>query len=144
MNNYTCNWDENQVTLAWSPPSGQVVEIEYYLVDVAEPAEITCPLDQCNVTTTNTTITGLLCNTSYTVTVTAVNCRGKGTVSDAISIGIHECKLLLCYFYIKFVEFKLFCHAHDVGLESVVQVVANSMQGTVLTGGNQVHVPNLI
>ena len=109
MNNYTCNWDENQVTLAWSPPSGQVVEIEYYLVDVAEPAEITCLLDQCNVTTTNTTITGLLCNTSYTITVTAVNCRGKGTVSDAISIGIHECKLLLCYFHI---NFELFCHAH--------------------------------
>ena len=75
----------NQVTLQWTSPNytgGQ--EILRYLVDVSGFA---CPPHQCNVTTTNTTITGLLCNTSYTVTVRAVNCIGEGNTSNPIIIN---------------------------------------------------------
>ena len=82
----------NQVTLQWTSPNytgGQ--EISRYLVDVSG---FVCPPHQCNVTTTNTTITGLLCNTSYTVTVRAVNCIGEGTPSEPvpISVSASECR----------------------------------------------------
>ena len=83
----------NQVTLTWNQPDntdGQNVNISYYLLDVIEPAGYTCRPNQCNVTTTNTTITGLQCNTNYTVTVRAVNCRGEGNSStfEIIEVGI--------------------------------------------------------
>ena len=82
----------NQVTLQWTSPNytgGQ--EILRYLVDVSGFA---CPPHQCNVTTTNTTITGLQCNTSYTVTVRAVNCIGEGTPSEPVPISVSagECR----------------------------------------------------
>ena len=73
------------VSLEWSQPNdtgGQGVDIEYYVLNVTGPTEYICPADQCNVTTTNTTITGLLCNTSYTVTVRAVNCIGESKNSS--------------------------------------------------------------
>ena len=81
---FTANATNSKVTLQWTAPTeihGQ--EIEYYLVDVLG---FICPLDQCNVTTTNTTITGLLCNTSYTVTVRAVNCAGISAPSQTVVI----------------------------------------------------------
>ena len=77
-----------QVTLQWQPPNntgGLNVEIKHYLVNVTGPPGFSCPLDQCNITTTNTTITGLKCNTRYIVTVRAVNCIGEG---DAVSVNI--------------------------------------------------------
>ena len=80
----------NQVTLQWTSPNytgGQ--EILRYLVGVSG---LTCPPHQCNVTTTNTTITGLLCNTSYTVTVRAVNCIGEGTPSEPVPISVNTGK----------------------------------------------------
>ena len=87
----TCkDFNKGQATLHWTSPTdtgGQGVDIKMYLVDVIGPAGYTCPSDQCNVTTTNTTITGLLCNTSYTVTVRAVNCRGVSAPSQAIEIN---------------------------------------------------------
>ena len=73
------------VSLEWTQPNdtgGQGVDIERYMLNVTGPAGYTCPADQCNVTTTNTTITGLLCNTSYTVTVRAVNCIGESKNSS--------------------------------------------------------------
>ena len=73
----------NQVTLNWTDTDGL-----YYLLDVTGPAGYTCPADQCNVTTTITTITGLLCNTSYTVTVRAVNCAGSSAPSQPVVIRI--------------------------------------------------------
>ena len=80
----------NQVSLQWTPPTdigGDNVTIEHYVVDVAGPAGVTCSPEPCNNTTgTTTTITGLLCSTSYTVTVRAVNCRGEGTSSPPLVI----------------------------------------------------------
>ena len=80
----------NQVTLQWTPPTdtgGPGVDITHYVVDVTGPAGVTCSPEPCNMTNgTNTTITGLLCNTNYTVTVRAVNCRGEGTSSPPVVI----------------------------------------------------------
>ena len=83
----------NHATLKWTQPNntgGQNVKISRYLLDVTGPAGYTCPAKQCNVTTTNTTITGLLCNTNYTVTVRAVNCENNGSssASENIEVGI--------------------------------------------------------
>ena len=81
----------NQFTLEWSPPNdtvGPSVEIEYYLVNVTGPPGFNCPPDQCNVTTNSTTITGLKCNTSYMVTVRAVNCIGEGSQSAPSLINV--------------------------------------------------------
>ena len=86
----TNNGSIGHVSLEWTQPndtSGQDLTIEHYVVNVTGPAGFTCPADQCNVTTTNTTITGLLCNTSYTVTVRAVNCIGEGNTSNPIMIN---------------------------------------------------------
>ena len=85
----TNNRSIGHVSLEWTQPNdtgGQELTIEHYVVNVTGPAEFTCPADQCNVTTTNTTITGLFCNTSYTVTVRAVNCIGEGNMSNPIII----------------------------------------------------------
>ena len=86
----TNNRSIGHVSLEWNQPNdtgGQDLTIEHYVVNVTGPAGFTCPANQCNVTTTNTTITGLLCNTSYTVTVTAVNCIGEGNSSNPIIIS---------------------------------------------------------
>ena len=86
-----CNANKiGNVSLEWTQPNatgGQGADIEHYAMNVTGPAEFTCPADQCNVTTTNTTITGLLCNTSYTVTVRAVNCIGEGNSSNPVIIN---------------------------------------------------------
>ena len=73
----------NQVTLNWTNTGGL-----YYLLNVTGPAGYTCPADQCNVTTINTTITGLLCSSNYTVTVRAVNCAGASGPSQPVVIRI--------------------------------------------------------
>ena len=80
----------NQVTLQWTPPTdtgGPGVNITHYVVDINGPAGVTCSPEPCNmISGTTTTITGLLCNTNYTVTVRAVNCRGEGTSSPPVVI----------------------------------------------------------
>ena len=82
----------NQVTLHWTPPTdtgGDNVTIEHYVVDVTEPAGVTCSPEPCNtISGANATITGLLCNTNYTVTVRAVNCRGEGISSTPAMIVV--------------------------------------------------------
>ena len=78
------------VSLEWTQPNdtgGKDLTIENYVVNVTGPAGFICPPNQYNVTTTITTITGLLCNTSYTVTVRAVNCIGEGNTSNPIIIN---------------------------------------------------------
>ena len=61
--------------------------IEHYVVDVTGPAGVTCSPEPCNmISGTTTTITGLLCNTNYTVAVRAVNCRGEGNSSTPVVI----------------------------------------------------------
>ena len=84
----------NQVTLQWTPPTdtgGPGVNIGRYVVDVTGPAGVTCSPEPCNMTSgtiTTTTITGLLCNANYTVTVRAVNCRGEGNSSPPVVIRV--------------------------------------------------------
>ena len=76
--------ESRAATLEWTPPTdtgGEGVKIDHYIVNVTGPGGYTCPPDQCNVTTPFTTITGLQYNTSYTVTVRAVNCAGVGIPS---------------------------------------------------------------
>ena len=73
----------HEVALQWTPPTntgGQ--EIDHYLVTVTGPDGYTCSPDQCNVTATNTTLTELECGSSYTVTVSAVNCIGESNSSQ--------------------------------------------------------------
>ena len=78
----------NPATLHWTPPTdtgGPGVNIIHYVVDVTGPAGVTCLPGPCNmISGTTTTITGLLCNANYTVTVRAVNCRGEGTSSSVV------------------------------------------------------------
>ena len=93
MNIPSCDLDSgNQVTIQWTEPTdtgGQNVDIDRYVVNVTGPAGVTCSPDPCNMitgTATTTTITGLQCNTSYTVTVRAVNCIGEGNSSNPLII----------------------------------------------------------
>ena len=86
-----CEHNGGQVALQWTAPNktgGQGVEIKRYLLNVTGQPEYNCPTDQCNVTTTNTTITGLQCNTSYTISVKAVNCYKKGNSSKFVVITV--------------------------------------------------------
>ena len=86
-----CNSNGNQVNLQWIPPTntgGQGVMIDRYLVTVSGPAGYTCPTDQCNVTTTSTTLTGLECGSTYMVSVSAVNCIGESGASNTIMINL--------------------------------------------------------
>ena len=78
------------VTLQWTLPTNtgeQGAEIEYYeLIGLPQSASC-CPAGPCDrIISTTTIITGLQCNTSYSVAVRAVNCRGNGTFSDPIDI----------------------------------------------------------
>ena len=78
----------NQATLQWTP-STPGVNIEHYVLDITGPAGVTCSPEPCSmISHTNTTITGLLCNTSYTVTVRAVNCRGASASSQPVMITV--------------------------------------------------------
>ena len=68
-------------------------EIEMYLLDVTGQPGFTCSPDQCkvvNATTTN--ITGLIYNTSYMITVRAVNCIGEGNYSQPLVIDVPPTK----------------------------------------------------
>ena len=82
----------NQVTLQWTPPTdtgGDNVTIERYVVNVTGPVGVTCSPEPCNmISGTTTTISGLLCNTNYTVTVKAVNCRGESNSSTPTMIAV--------------------------------------------------------
>ena len=78
----TCGSNGNQVTLQWTPPTntgGQGVMITHYII-AGLPQSASCSTGPCGmVNGTATIITGLQCNTSYNVAVTAVNCRGEGS-----------------------------------------------------------------
>ena len=67
-----------QAMLQWSGDTSHT----HYQVEVTSPAGFVCPPEQCNVTTTTTTITGLSCATNYySFTVRAVNCVGQGNIT---------------------------------------------------------------
>ena len=86
-----CGSNGNQVTLQWTPPTntgGQGVMITHYVL-TGLPQSASCSTGPCdNITSTTTTITGLQCNTSYNVSVRAVNCRGTGASSNTIEITV--------------------------------------------------------
>ena len=93
----SCNTNANQFTLEWSPPIDAGGMISHYLVNVTGPPGFNCPPDQCNVTTTTTTITGLKCTASYMFTVRAVNCIGEGSPTQPMAANMAlpcECKYL--------------------------------------------------
>ena len=86
-----CNGN-NQVTLQWIPPTNtsDVVITHYELTGL--PQYATCSPGPCDmINGTNTTLTGLQCNTSYMVSVRAVNdsCGINGTFSDPIKTIFH-------------------------------------------------------
>ena len=91
----SCDGNSNMaVTLQWTPPTntgGQGVMITHYVL-TGLPQSASCSnVPNCNMTTgttTTTTITGLQCNTTYSVAVSAVNCRGNGAVSNTIEITV--------------------------------------------------------
>ena len=66
-----------QAMLQWSGDTSHT----HYQVEVTSPAGFVCPPEQCNITTTITTITGLRCATNYSLTVRAVNCAGQGNTT---------------------------------------------------------------
>ena len=83
--------DNNQVTLQWTPPTSTSVVITHYEL-AGLPQYATCSPGPCDmINATNTTLTGLQCNTSYMVSVRAVSdsCAGNGTFSDPIEILFH-------------------------------------------------------
>ena len=97
----TCGINGNQVALQWTPPTntgGQGVVITHYAV-TGLPQSASCSTGPCSmVNGTATTITGLQCNTSYSVAVSAVNCRGVGS-SLQVSINLSppgKCMKLQC------------------------------------------------
>ena len=69
-----------QAMLQWS---GDTSHTHYQVhVEVASPAGFVCPPEQCNITTTTTTITGLSCATNYYIlAISAFNCAGQGNTS---------------------------------------------------------------
>ena len=84
-----CHNGSEKAPIAWTQPidtGGKGVIIEYYLVNVTGPAGFTCPPAQCNVTTTETIITKLTCDVTYSVTVRAVSCNGVGNISNSLTI----------------------------------------------------------
>ena len=90
LSSLTCEGGSDMpVTLQWTPPTntgGQGVVITHYNI-TGLPQSASCSPGPCDmVDGTATTITGLQCNTSYTVAVRAVNCRGNGTFSEFIQI----------------------------------------------------------
>ena len=97
----TCGSNGNQVTLQWTPPTntgGQGVVIIHYSI-AGLPQSASCSPDPCDmVDSTATTITGILCDDSYMVSVKAVNCRGKGS-SLQVPINLNppgKCMKLQC------------------------------------------------
>ena len=90
-----CHNGSEKAPITWTEPidtGGKYVKIEYYLVNVnvTGPAGFTCPPEQCNVTTTNTIITDLECDATYSVTVRAVNCIGVSDISNSLIITFGE------------------------------------------------------
>ena len=81
----------NQVILQWTPPTntgGQGVVITHYNI-TGLPQSASCSTGPCDmVEGTATTITGLQCNISSSVSVRAVNCRGIGNSSNLIQITV--------------------------------------------------------
>ena len=75
---------DSRVALQWSSPM-TMKEIQFYTLDVTG---FTCSPDECQVNSTNTTISGLMDNTSYTITVRAVNCIGEGNYSQPLRIDV--------------------------------------------------------
>ena len=92
LSSLTCVSGSNMpVTLQWTPPTntgGQGVVITHYNI-TGLPQSASCSTGPCDmVVGTGTTITGLQCNTSYTIAVRAVNCRGIGNSSSPIEITV--------------------------------------------------------
>ena len=75
-----------QAMLQWS---GDTSHTHYQVhVEVASPAGFVCPPEQCNITTTTTTITGLSCATNYyTLAISAFNCAGQSN-STTITLPV--------------------------------------------------------
>ena len=100
----TCGSNGNQVTLQWTPPTntgGQGVVITHYII-TGLPQSASCSTGPCDmVNSTATTITGLPCDDdSYTVAVSAVNCRGLGS-SLQVPINLSppgKCMKLQCIY----------------------------------------------
>ena len=91
---FECDMDENfSLPLKWTGPNytgGPNVEIICYTLTVTEHNRLSYEM---NVTTTNTTITGLNCSSSYSISLRAVNCVGMG---GALVITINppgECEI---------------------------------------------------
>ena len=81
--------DNNQITLQWTPPTNTSVVITHYEL-AGLPQYATCSPGPCDtINATNTTLTGLQCNTSYMVSVRAVSDSCVGTFSDPIEILFH-------------------------------------------------------
>ena len=88
----SCDGNSNMaVTLQWTPPTntgGQGVMITHYVL-TGLPQSASCSTGPCDmITGTTTTITGLQCGSTYSVTVSAVNCRGNGASSNTIQIVV--------------------------------------------------------
>ena len=83
--------------LQWSGDTSHT----HYQVKVISPAGFVCPPEQCNITTTTTTITGLSCDyTNYSFAITAVNCVGESNattitlpVEGKFSLAMHVCTI---------------------------------------------------
>ena len=80
----------NQVTLQWTPPTntgGQGVVITHYNI-TGLPQSAICSPGPCDmIDGTATTIADLQCNTSYMISVRAVNCVGG--VSSSLQVPIN-------------------------------------------------------
>ena len=84
--------DKNRVTLLWTPPTNtNTVDVITHYELAGLPQSATCSSGPCDmINSTNTTISGLQCNTSYMISVRAVSgCGVNGTFSDPIDIIFH-------------------------------------------------------
>ena len=108
----SCGSNGHQVTLQWTPPTntgGQGVMITHYVL-TGLPQSASCSTGPCdNITSTTTTITGLLFNDDgYNVSVSAVNCRGPGSASDPIMITVDvPGKTVILYTFLVLLSFSV-------------------------------------
>ena len=96
------NITESSIGLEWSPPASlSTAPITGYIVNVSyvNGTSFNCPLNQCNLTTgdTNKTlISGLKNDTQYLLSVSAINCIGKGSYSPVIQVTTGMC-MFYCF-----------------------------------------------
>ena len=78
----TTTYSSSIIAITWDPASSPYCgEVLYYQVVISSDEHVNIPNDIVNVTCLTTTFLGLRSNTTYAITVAAVNRAGRGIVA---------------------------------------------------------------